>query len=36
MGWPRPIAGLQSLLSTLILAIWTLCMFGQPFDEQSG
>jgi len=32
LGWLRVVAGIQSLLSTLILAIWAICMFGHPFE----
>jgi uncharacterized protein YjbI with pentapeptide repeats len=31
-GWPRIVIGVQSLLSTLILAIWALALFGEPFN----
>jgi uncharacterized protein YjbI with pentapeptide repeats len=32
MGWLRVVAGIQSLIATLILAIWAICMFGHPFE----
>jgi hypothetical protein len=31
-GWVRVIAGLQSLLSVYLLAIWALTYFGRPFQ----
>ena len=31
-GWPRSVAGLQSLLSIYLLALWVLTYFGRPFD----
>ncbi|MFZ5448580.1 MAG: pentapeptide repeat-containing protein [Thermodesulfobacteriota bacterium] len=31
-GWPRTVAGLQSLLSVYLLALWVLSYFGRPFD----
>ena len=31
-GWPRTVAGLQSLLSVYLLALWVLTYFGRPFD----
>lgn len=31
-GWPRMVAGLQSLLSVYMLALWVLTYFGRPFD----
>ncbi len=31
-GWPRTVAGLQSLLSVYMLALWVLTYFGRPFD----
>jgi hypothetical protein len=30
-GWARSLAGIQSLLSIFLLAIWLLTTFGQPF-----
>ena len=31
LGWVRAMAGLQSLLSLYLLAIWVLTYFGRPF-----
>ncbi len=31
-GWVRTIAGIQSLLSVYMLALWALTYFGRPFD----
>lgn len=31
-GWVRTVAGLQSLLSVYMLALWVLSYFGRPFD----
>ena len=31
-GWVRSVAGLQSLLSVYMLALWVLTYFGRPFD----
>jgi len=31
-GWVRAMAGLQSLLSAYMLALWVLTYFGRPFD----
>jgi hypothetical protein len=31
-GWVRSVAGLQSLLSVYLLALWVLSYFGRPFD----
>jgi uncharacterized protein YjbI with pentapeptide repeats len=31
-GWPRTVAGIQSLLSVYLLALWVLTYFGRPFD----
>jgi hypothetical protein len=31
-GWVRTVAGLQSLLSIYLLALWVLTYFGRPFD----
>ncbi|MFI5355114.1 MAG: hypothetical protein ACHQX0_05840 [Desulfobaccales bacterium] len=31
-GWVRTVAGLQSLLSVYMLALWVLTYFGRPFD----
>ncbi|OGR31021.1 MAG: hypothetical protein A2139_08490 [Desulfobacca sp. RBG_16_60_12] len=31
-GWPRSVAGLQSLLSVYLPALWVLTYFGCPFD----
>ena len=31
-GWVRSVAGLQSLLSVYLLALWVLTYFGRPFD----
>ncbi len=31
-GWPRTVAGLQSLLSVYLLALWVLTYFGRPFE----
>lgn len=31
-GWARSVAGIQSLLSVYLLAIWALTYFGRPFD----
>jgi hypothetical protein len=30
-GWARSLAGIQSLLSIFLLALWTLATFGNPF-----
>jgi hypothetical protein len=32
LGWVRVIAGMQSLLSLYLLAIWLLTYFGRPFE----
>jgi hypothetical protein len=31
-GWVRTVAGIQSLLSVYLLALWVLTYFGQPFE----
>lgn len=31
-GWMRSVAGIQSLLSFYMLALWVLSYFGRPFD----
>jgi len=31
-GWVRSVAGIQSLLSIYLLALWVLSYFGRPFD----
>ena len=31
-GWVRSVAGLQSLLSVYLLAMWVLSYFGRPFE----
>ena len=31
-GWPRTVAGFQSLLSVYLVALWALTYFGRPFD----
>jgi hypothetical protein len=31
-GWVQTMAGLQSLLSVYLLALWVLSYFGRPFD----
>jgi hypothetical protein len=31
-GWVRSVAGLQSLISVYLLAIWVLTYFGRPFE----
>ena len=31
-GWVRTVAGIQSLLSVYLLAIWALTYFGRPFN----
>ena len=31
-GWVRVVAGLQSLLSVYLLALWALTYFGRPFQ----
>lgn len=31
-GWVRTVAGIQSLLSVYLLAMWFLTYFGRPFD----
>ncbi|NOQ49571.1 MAG: hypothetical protein GQ553_02770 [Nitrosomonadaceae bacterium] len=31
-GWVRSIAGIQSLISVYLVAIWVLTYFGRPFD----
>lgn len=30
--WARPVAGIQSLLSVYLMAMWVLSYFGRPFD----
>jgi hypothetical protein len=30
-GWARSLAGMQSLLSIFLLALWLLATFGHPF-----
>jgi len=30
-GWVRTVAGVQSVLSVYLLALWVLCTFGRPF-----
>jgi uncharacterized protein YjbI with pentapeptide repeats len=32
VGWVRVVAGVQSLLSLYLLAMWVLTQFGQPFE----
>ncbi len=31
-GWVRTVAGVQSLMSFYLLALWLLTYFGRPFD----
>ena len=31
-GWVRTVAGLQSLMSVYLLALWALTYFGRPFE----
>ncbi len=31
-GWVRAVAGVQSLLSVYLLALWALTYFGRPFQ----
>lgn len=31
-GWVRTVAGVQSLISVYLIAIWVLTYFGRPFD----
>jgi hypothetical protein len=31
-GWIRTVAGIQSLLSVYLLALWVLTYFGRPFE----
>ncbi len=31
LGWPRVVAGLQSILCVGLLALWLLTLFGRPF-----
>ena len=31
-GWARTIAGLQSVISLYLIALWVLAYFGKPFD----
>jgi len=31
-GWPRTVAGFQSLLSVYLVALWALTYFGHPFE----
>jgi hypothetical protein len=31
-GWVRMVAGIQSLLSVYLLALWVLTYFGRPFE----
>jgi hypothetical protein len=31
-GWARSVAGLQSLLSVYLIALWVLTYFGRPFE----
>jgi hypothetical protein len=31
-GWVRTVAGIQSLLSVYLLALWVLTYFGRPFE----
>ena len=31
-GWPRTVAGFQSLLSVYLVALWALTYFSRPFD----
>jgi hypothetical protein len=31
-GWVRTVAGVQSLLSVYLLAMWVLTYFGRPFQ----
>jgi hypothetical protein len=32
IGWVRVVAGIQSLLSVYLLAMWALTYFGRPFQ----
>jgi len=32
-GWARTVAGLQSLISVYLIALWVLTYFGRPFDQ---
>jgi hypothetical protein len=31
-GWVRVAAGVQSLLSVYLIALWVLTYFGRPFE----
>jgi hypothetical protein len=31
-GWVRSVAGVQSLISVYLLALWALSYFGRPFE----
>jgi hypothetical protein len=31
-GWARTVAGLQSLFSVYLIALWVLTYFGRPFE----
>lgn len=31
-GWVKSVAGVQSLISVYLVALWALSYFGQPFD----
>jgi len=33
IGWVRLLAGVQSLISVYLLALWLLSYFGRPFDQ---
>jgi len=32
VGWVRTVAGLQSLVSVYLVALWFLTYFGRPFE----
>lgn len=32
VGWLRVVAGVQSLVATVIFVLWAWCMFGDPFE----
>ena len=35
-GWVRTVAGIQSLISVYLVAIWVLTYFGRPFEWYDG
>jgi Pentapeptide repeats (8 copies) len=33
VGWPRVVAGIQSLTATIVFILWVWCLLGDPFGD---